>query len=80
MPESYVVRIYRRDRNHPDDMEGMLIAVGTGFRHVSVSQRFRIVALADIGCGAWRKQTKRRAGSVNRLTECEVACDDLFKL
>ena len=25
--ESYVVRIYRRDRNHPDRMEGILIAV-----------------------------------------------------
>jgi hypothetical protein len=30
MPESYVVRIYRRDRSHPDGgMEGTLIAVGT---------------------------------------------------
>jgi len=26
-PESYVVRIYRRDPNHPDRMEGILITV-----------------------------------------------------
>jgi hypothetical protein len=26
LPESYVVRIYRRDRNRPDHMEGVLIA------------------------------------------------------
>jgi hypothetical protein len=25
IPESYVVRIYRRDRNRPDHMEGVLI-------------------------------------------------------
>ena len=27
IPESYVVRIYRRDLDHPDRMEGILIAV-----------------------------------------------------
>jgi len=26
MPESYVVRIYRRDQNHPDRMDGIVIS------------------------------------------------------
>jgi hypothetical protein len=30
IPESYVVRIYRRDRKQPDSMEGVLIRADEG--------------------------------------------------
>jgi len=47
-PESYVVRIYRRDRNHPDRMEGILIAVDTegGQAFHSGAELLRLLALA----------------------------------
>lgn len=30
IPQSYLVRIYRRDLNHPDRIEGLLVAMDEG--------------------------------------------------
>ena len=47
-PESYLVRIYRRDRDHPDQMEGILIAVEAEGGHAfhSGAELLRLLRLA----------------------------------
>lgn len=55
IPESYVVRIYRRDRNQPYGMEGTLVAVGTEgvqtFPFHSGAELLRLLLISGTGNG-----------------------------
>jgi len=59
MPESYVVRIYRRDRNHPDQMDGIVISANAegGQAFHSVAELLQLLTSA-----AGRDEVSRPAG------------------
>jgi hypothetical protein len=48
LPQSYVVRIYRRDPDRPDRIDGILIAADTQSRHAFHSEAELLRLLASV--------------------------------